>query len=167
MLHIYHKNTTISEKELYIVRSNSNPFTYLTNVPKDANIKIFIENENTNYMLYSYNETNNSYDLVNEKLTNESGYISFKSTGSNKYIISSEIIKNDVIKESSNVSNIIYFVLGAIIASGILLGIYFYLNNKKGKNNINNYNNDTNNQVENNVNNYNNDTNNQVENYYN
>lgn len=131
------KDTKInSDTSLSITKSATNPLTYMSSIPANAKIKLFIDDLSLNgksMKLYGFNPQENSYELITDAITIKDYYIEFTSNGSLQYILTNENLNNST--SSFNVTNIIIYVVcflgGAIIATGVMFIIKLVKSKKK------------------------------------
>ena len=132
-LEIDKENKLPKNNDLYIVKSNNDPLTYLSNIPSGVEIKLFIDNENLNgkkLKLYGYDEDNRVYKLIIDGVTITDYYVAFTSEGYDKYIFTPTEILNEQVEDTSSLNGIFSFIAGGLITAGGYVMIKYILKKK-------------------------------------
>ncbi len=136
---ILKNNLPDEDLDVTITKTNNSPLTYQINIPKDNEVKIFIDKaypDNSTVKVFSYNE-NGNYTLVTAGVTVKNGYITFDTNGEQYYVITtSDLVKEKTAMEKlvSKYQTIIISVIVVIVIVCIVGNILSRRNQEKESN---------------------------------
>ncbi|MBE6141102.1 MAG: hypothetical protein E7172_06225 [Firmicutes bacterium] len=113
----------ILEKDFNIKLNKISAKKYEINIPKNTQVKLFIDDLNLNnkeFYLYSYNQKKDKYSLIKKDVKVKDYYLDFIADGSSMIVLSEEKLAN----------NINYFLIIGIISS---IAIISYIGYKRWK----------------------------------